>query len=114
MVKRLTIIKLGGSVVTNKLKPLTFNYNSVDNIAKIIKNFDGPVMIVHGAGSFGHYYAKYYGVSDKPTRSIKSVIKINCSLFERRIVIGSHLIKISLYKSHAFTIFNINRRKNDH
>ena len=60
MVKRLTIIKLGGSVVTNKLKPLTFNYNSVDNIAKIIKNFDGPVRIVHGAGSFGHYYAKYY------------------------------------------------------
>ena len=114
MVKRLTIIKLGGSVVTNKLKPLTFNYNSVDNIAKIIKNFDGPVMIVHGAGSFGHYYAKYYGVSDKPTRSIKSVIKIRDSmqLLHSKIINVFQKNKLDTFSFSPIYMYNNNKIPN--
>ena len=53
MVNKLTILKLGGSVVTKKSKPLTFNSTSVQNISKVIKKFDEPLIIVHGAGSFG-------------------------------------------------------------
>lgn len=80
MVNKLTILKLGGSVVTKKSKPLTFNSTSVQNISKVIKKFDEPLIIVHGAGSFGHYYAKRYGISTEPTRSLKPVIKIRDSM----------------------------------
>ena len=80
MVNKLTILKLGGSVVTKKSRPLTFNADSVRNLSKTIKKFKDPLIIVHGAGSFGHYYAKRYRISDKPTKSTKHVVKIRDSM----------------------------------
>jgi len=59
----LTIIKFAGSVITDKTskkpKPRIGNIRS---IAKIIKNFDSPCVMLHGAGSFGHPLAKKTGV----------------------------------------------------
>ena len=80
MVNKLTILKLGGSVITKKSKALTFNRNSVEKLSNVIKKFNEPLIIVHGAGSFGHYYAKRYGISSKPTRSTKHVVKIRDSM----------------------------------
>ena len=80
MANKLTILKLGGSVITKKSKPLTFNSDSVQKISKVIKKFNEPLIIVHGAGSFGHYYAKRYRISDKPTKSTNHVVKIRDSM----------------------------------
>ena len=54
MLDRLTILKIGGSVITDKSKILKPNISSMKNISKILKKFD-RVILVHGAGSFGHY-----------------------------------------------------------
>lgn len=59
MLDRLTILKIGGSVITDKSKILKPNISSMKNISKILKKFD-RVILVHGAGSFGHYYARKY------------------------------------------------------
>ena len=64
----LIIIKLGGSVVTFKEKPLSPNYEGIDKILGVLgeikKNF--KIIIVHGGGSFGHYWSVKYDMHTKP------------------------------------------------
>lgn len=67
--KNLIIVKLGGSVITDKSKNTgTFKKQIVKRLvaeikqAQLKKNFD--LIIVHGAGSFGHPIAKKYFLKD--------------------------------------------------
>jgi len=54
------IIKLGGSVITDKTKECYFKEKTMNNLAKNIKKANKETIIVHGAGSFGHILAKKY------------------------------------------------------
>ena len=54
------IIKLGGSVITDKRKENYFKKDIVDNLAKVIKKANKKTIIIHGAGSFGHIIADKY------------------------------------------------------
>ncbi len=57
------ILKLGGSIVTNKAKPYTFLDNIVKRIAcEIYKAKPEGLVIVHGGGSFGHPIAKKFNL----------------------------------------------------
>ncbi len=58
------LIKLGGSVITDKSKPFFFKKNNVDRLAYEIKKADQQIILIHGAGSFGHILAKEYTLSD--------------------------------------------------
>jgi len=59
----LTIIKIGGSVITDKKsgKP-KINFGNIANIANNLKDFKQPYVLIHGAGSFGHPLAKKTGI----------------------------------------------------
>lgn len=52
------LIKLGGSVITDKSQYRTFNEERVARLCREIKESGQDVLIVHGAGSFGHVLAK--------------------------------------------------------
>ncbi|MCJ7571644.1 MAG: isopentenyl phosphate kinase [Candidatus Thermoplasmatota archaeon] len=54
------ILKLGGSVITDKTKEYTFKTETMDKLAQNIKKANKQTIIVHGAGSFGHILAKKY------------------------------------------------------
>jgi isopentenyl phosphate kinase len=57
----LTILKLGGSVITVKEKPMTPNTEAITRLANEIGKANiTPLIIVHGGGSFGHYLATKY------------------------------------------------------
>jgi len=58
------IIKLGGSVITDKSKQEFFRQNIMDNLSKEIKKADKDIILVHGAGSFGHILAKKYELNE--------------------------------------------------
>lgn len=61
----LTILKLGGSVITKKDKPFTPNLESIDRLAvEIAKASVKSLIIVHGGGSFGHPVAKQYKLKE--------------------------------------------------
>ncbi|MDQ4073917.1 MAG: isopentenyl phosphate kinase [Thermoproteota archaeon] len=64
----LIVIKLGGSVITYKNQPLAPNLEAIENIAKTIKDMieNHRVLIVHGGGSFGHYWSVKYDMHTKP------------------------------------------------
>ena len=57
------IVKIGGSVITRKEKKYFFRQNIMDELAKYIKRANKNLIIVHGAGSFGHILAKDYSLS---------------------------------------------------
>jgi len=56
------IIKIGGSVLTDKSKPYSFREGVVREIAKALRDFRG--ILVHGVGSFGHPLALKYRLWD--------------------------------------------------
>ncbi len=58
------LVKLGGSVITDKGRYRTFDQANVIRLAKEIVRSKMPVMIVHGAGSFGHVLAKKYYLNE--------------------------------------------------
>jgi len=62
--ERLILIKLGGSLITDKTKPLTAKVEIIKRLGKEIKEarkkFSGKIIIGHGSGSFGHTVAAKY------------------------------------------------------
>ena len=62
--KELVLIKLGGSVITDKSKEFTARPENIKRLAGEIKSalkvFKGAIVIGHGAGSFAHLPAKKY------------------------------------------------------
>ena len=59
------LIKLGGSIITNKEKPLSVRGETIDNLAKSLKKIKEPIIIVHGGGSYGHYWSVKYDMHTK-------------------------------------------------
>jgi isopentenyl phosphate kinase len=60
MAKRLVCLKLGGSLITDKAKPMQAKKDIIRTLAKQIasalkKDPDLQLIIGNGAGSFGHY-----------------------------------------------------------
>ena len=65
-----TVLKLGGSVVTEKDEPETVDDAALARAADAVADFEGDLVVVHGGGSFGHHAAAERGVSaESGTRS---------------------------------------------
>lgn len=62
--QKLTLIKLGGSVITDKSKPYTARIDVIQRLGKEIKQalriYNGKIIIGHGGGSFPHTSASKY------------------------------------------------------
>ncbi|HEV2193907.1 MAG TPA: isopentenyl phosphate kinase [Nitrosopumilaceae archaeon] len=87
------LIKLGGSIITNKQKPLTPNISAINKIAIQLKKVSEPIIIVHGGGSFGHYWSVRYDMHTKPAKySKKGVAVVKNSMIElNKIILDSFL-----------------------
>jgi len=57
------VLKLGGSVVTEKDAPETVDDEALSAAADAVASADDDLVVVHGGGSFGHHHAAEYGVS---------------------------------------------------
>ncbi len=92
----LTIIKIGGSLITHKDKMLTPNSKNLKSVARQIVRSgivrSSSVFLIHGGGSFGHYYAKKFGVS-KVTKKYPAVAisKIAESMMDLHTIVLGHL-----------------------
>jgi isopentenyl phosphate kinase len=60
----MNIIKLGGSVITDKSKENCFKHETLDNLVNAIKKANKKNLIIHGAGSFGHILAKKFNLNE--------------------------------------------------
>jgi len=81
--RRMILIKMGGSIVTNKRKPESARRKTIDSILKQIKKINEPTILVHGGGSYGHYWSVKYGMHTKPARySLKGLSVVKNSMIE--------------------------------
>jgi len=58
------IIKFGGSVITDKAKECCFKQEIADRLAAELRRANKEVILIHGAGSYGHILAKKYKLND--------------------------------------------------
>lgn len=64
-----TVLKIGGSVVTDKQTPETVDERTLASVAADIgsaaaESESADLVLVHGGGSFGHHHAEKHGVTD--------------------------------------------------
>ncbi len=87
----LTILKLGGSVVTFKDRPLSVNKNAIDQMSRLLRKVSRHLIVIHGGGSFGHYYSVRYDMHTKPARyDLHGVSVVRSSMVE----LNNHIVKI--------------------
>ncbi len=88
------LIKLGGSIITNKEKPLSARRKTIDNILKQVRKIKEPKIIVHGGGSYGHYWSVKYGMHTKPAKyDLKGVSVVKNSMIELNKIILDAAVK---------------------
>ena len=58
------VIKWGGGLITHKDKLCTVNLDTIRSLAEVCSKTSKKLVIVHGAGSFGHLKAKKFRLAD--------------------------------------------------
>ncbi len=97
MQKSIVLIKIGGSLITDKLKPFSLRKKALETIAEEVKRsleYGKQLIVGHGAGSFAHVPAKKYqthrGIVDENSyRGIAEVADVAAQL--NRIVVKALL-----------------------
>ena len=87
------IIKLGGSIITNKEKALSARRKTIDKISKNLRRIKEPMAIVHGGGSYGHYWSVKYDMHTKERKyELRGVAIVKNSMIElNKIILDSFL-----------------------
>ncbi|MGC8580776.1 MAG: isopentenyl phosphate kinase [Thermoplasmata archaeon] len=76
------IIKLGGSVITNKSDYKTFNKKIAGDLIKEIVKSKQQVILVHGAGSYGHIIAKQAGIGKNAVYDYNAVSQVSLDVLQ--------------------------------
>ena len=58
------VVKLGGGLITHKDKLCTVNSDVLESLAKQLSKSSKRLVIIHGAGSFGHLKAREYRLAE--------------------------------------------------
>ena len=76
------LLKLGGSVVTEKDRADTLDGRTLDEVCDSIAAADrDDLVVVHGGGSFGHHHASEHGVSTtEGTRDAGAALDIHAAM----------------------------------
>ena len=91
------LIKLGGSIITNKEKPLSARRKTIDKLAKSMKRIDEPIVIVHGGGSYGHFWSVKYDMHTKERKyDLRGVAIVKNSMIELNKIILDLMFKNKL------------------
>jgi isopentenyl phosphate kinase len=97
LLQKLVLIKLGGSVVTFKDRPLAANAAAIDGISRVLAQLDVPMIVVHGGGSFGHYWSVKYDMhTNSATYDAHGVSVVHESMVALNQIIVNSMIRAGL------------------
>ncbi len=103
----ITLVKIGGSLITNKTVKASFRAEVMQHIAQQISNIitqhpQHPIILGHGSGSFGHFEAKYYntaqGVSTLEEWFGFTRVAFVASELNRLVIDALHNAKVSAFR----------------
>lgn len=88
------VLKIGGSILTDKTREATALPGEIRRVAEEIAAFPDGLVLVHGAGSFGHVPAQRYGLPERFNpeglkATHKSVVRLNDLMVEALISAGA-------------------------
>ncbi|MDO8055624.1 MAG: isopentenyl phosphate kinase [Candidatus Hermodarchaeota archaeon] len=113
MVHDLTIIKLGGALITDKSKPYTLRPKILKQAIREIAEVLGPCVIIHGVGSFGHVpvierklYAGFTSASQLPDLSQTMVEVFDLRMAVTKAVLDAGLSPVIFLPSNIFFMTN--------
>lgn len=93
----LIVIKLGGSALTDKTRIYTPHRNTIRRAAKQIAGIcrKHSVILVHGAGSFGHIPVRKYGLADGLTdpKQLRGLAITKTKLLEWETILDEEFLK---------------------
>eukprot|EP01112_Ceratiomyxa_fruticulosa_P016297 TRINITY_DN4900_c0_g1_i2.p1 TRINITY_DN4900_c0_g1~~TRINITY_DN4900_c0_g1_i2.p1 ORF type:complete len:123 (+),score=15.45 TRINITY_DN4900_c0_g1_i2:321-689(+) len=110
-------LKLGGASITNKATHESLNSDALNSVIQLISQVYGKStlpIVIHGAGSFGHFEAKEYGVNkginqENQHRSLmgisltrKSVTKLNSIIVGALIENNLPAVSVSVFSLWSF------------
>ena len=91
------LIKLGGSIITNKNKPLSAKRKTINKIVQSLRKINEDLVIVHGGGSYGHYWSVKFDMHTKPGKyNFRGVSVVKNSMIELNKIILDSFIKNKL------------------
>lgn len=67
------LVKLGGSLLTDKARDLALREDVAQRVVGEVAQARRPVVLLHGAGSFGHPFVKRFGLGAPPFDAAKRV-----------------------------------------
>lgn len=90
--KEIKILKLGGSILTDKNKPLSIRENIIDDAIEQIIQSGEKLILVHGGGSFGHPLAKEFNIFNGINPQIKNQVLGLAKTHEAMIQLNSIIV----------------------
>lgn len=106
---KIVIVKLGGSLISNKAIPYSVNGEIIDRIALEIKQFSDishfSLIIVHGGGSFGHPMAYKYAIHKGYSKDIP--IQIDGLLKTHRKMLDLNHILVNSFIAQGLKVFSL-------
>ena len=93
----IVVLKLGGSLITNKDVPLSINDSALRSVSRAVRESGLPnkkrkLFLIHGGGSFGHYYAKRFGLGIEPRKvPATHIAKTTASMMELHLAVVKSL-----------------------
>ena len=88
------VVKLGGSVVTDKSSPETVADERLARATAAIAGYDGDLVVVHGGGSFGHHHAERHGVTtSRGTDDARAIADVHGAMRELNAAVVGALLE---------------------
>jgi isopentenyl phosphate kinase len=104
---KIVLVKLGGSVITDKSRPFTYRSNVVASLAKVMASAKERIVLVHGGGSFGHTVAMEHGLSATHSRSTAAGVALTrAAMYKLNSLVCSSLIRAGM-SPYPFSPFDL-------
>lgn len=99
------ILKLGGSLLTDKNKPFSLRKEKIKDAVQQIIDANVKLILIHGGGSFGHPLAKKYKITEGVNKEIPEQIKGLSETHHSMTNLNSYLVDLFLEKK--YPVFSI-------
>jgi isopentenyl phosphate kinase len=107
----ITILKIGGSIITEKTKGVfeKANLKEMKRVSSEIAKKSQNLILVHGAGSFGHPYVEKYNLTIK--KDVEGVVRTHLSCKKLNTLFCENLIHAGVYPFpiHPFSCFKMGK-----
>ncbi|MFX1323221.1 MAG: type 2 isopentenyl-diphosphate Delta-isomerase [Promethearchaeota archaeon] len=99
------LLKLGGSILTDKNKPFSIREDVVRSVVQQIIDANKKIILIHGGGSFGHPLAKKYNISTGIDSSISNQILGLSEIHQSMNKFNSYII--NLFLEHKYPALSV-------